>query len=118
MPRWIKYVWYGFAKVHRSLACIMELLGHLLAQGDRIMSAISDFKAKMDAHNAKIDAAVSGLQGDVQTLNDKITQLQNSAGQITPEDQATLDEIEVQAGVIADKLDALDQLTPPAPPQG
>lgn len=78
--------------------------------------AISDFAAKMKTFTDRMDTAVTGLQGDVKTLNDKITELQNSSGSITPEDQALLDDIEARAGSITDKLDALDALTPPAAP--
>jgi len=51
-------------------------------------------------------------------LNDKITELQNSQGQITPGDQALLDDLQVAGNVLADKLEALDNLTPPVPPIG
>lgn len=81
-----------------------------------IMSAISDFKAKMDAHNDAMDTAIAGLQGDIKNLNDQITALQNSPGTITPADQALLDGIEAKAKSIADQLGALDAITPPAPP--
>ncbi len=81
-----------------------------------IMSKISDFADAMNVFIDREDRAVAALQDDVKTLNDKITELQNSAGAITPEDQALLDAITVKAGAIADKLDALDDLTPPAPP--
>lgn len=102
-----------------------------LAQlGHKIMSAISDFAAKQKAFNERLDNAVSsvstsvtGLQGDIQSLNDKITALQNSSGTVTPEDQALIDQLEAQGGAIADKLEAassaltaLDELTPPTPP--
>lgn len=81
------------------------------------MSKISEFAAKMAEHNTKIETAVSGLQTDVTDLKNKITELQNSAGEVTPEDQALLDEIETKAFAVADKLEALDGLTPPeAPP--
>jgi len=85
-------------------------------QLEKMMSAISDFAAKMKAFTDRQDAAVAGLQQDVQTLNDKIIALQNSNGAITPEDQALLDDIQNHAGVIADKLDALDAMTPPPAP--
>jgi len=93
-------------------------LEHKLALMEiNIMSAISDFAAKTNAFNDRIDTAIAGLQTDVQTLNDLITKLQNSPGQITPEDQASLDAIQARASAVADKLDALDALTPPpAPP--
>lgn len=81
-----------------------------------IMSAISDFAAKVNAFNDRIDAAIAGLQGDVKNLEDQIAALQNSAGQITPEDQALLDGIQARASTVADKLDALDALTPPVAP--
>lgn len=82
----------------------------------RLMSAISEFAAKQNTFNDRIDTAISDLQGDVKSLNDQIAALQNSAGQITPEDQALLDGLQARASGIADKLDALDALTPPTPP--
>lgn len=79
-------------------------------------SPIADFAAKQNAFNDRVDAAVSGLTEDVQTLNDKITELQNSPGSITPEDQALLDAIQTRSEAVATKLEALDGLTPPKPP--
>lgn len=80
------------------------------------MSAISDFATKQNEFNTRIDNAIAGLQGDITTLNDLITKLQNSPGSITPEDQASLDALQTRAQAVADKLDALDALTPPTPP--
>ncbi len=80
------------------------------------MSAISDFAAKQNAHNDAIDTAVAGLGADIQGLKDLIATLQNSPGTISPEDQATLDALETRTSGIADKLKALDDLTPPTPP--
>lgn len=83
---------------------------------EKIMSAISDFAAKVKAHQDREDASIAGLKQDVQTLNDKITALQNSQGQITPEDQALLDDITTRGQSMSDKLEALDALTPPPAP--
>lgn len=80
------------------------------------MSKISEFADKQNAFNDRVDAAVTGLVADVQSLNDKITELQNTQGGITPEDQALLDAIEERSAAIATKLEALDALTPPAVP--
>lgn len=80
-----------------------------------LMSKISDFATAQNAFNDQIDAAVTGLQGDIQALNDKITELQNSPGEITPEDQALLDTLQTRAEGIATKLTALDALTEAAP---
>ncbi len=92
------------------------ILIRLAQMEGKIMSAISDFAAKQNAFNDRQDAAITDLQGDVQTLNDKITELQNSGGQITPEDQKLLDDITARGEAITTKLEALDALTPPNPP--
>ena len=81
-----------------------------------IMSAISDFATKQAAFQSRIDTAIADLQGDVKNLTDQITALQNSSGAITPEDQALLDGITAKTSAVADKLDALDALTPPTLP--
>lgn len=88
----------------------------ILKQQEQIMSAISDFAAAMAAFQARVDTAISDLQGDVKNLNDQITALQNSTGGITPADQALLDGIQAKASAVADQLDALDALTPPVTP--
>lgn len=79
---------------------------------------VKDFADKMKAHNDKVDAAVDGISGDLDSLKSQIAALQASQGQITPEDQALLDDIEAKAGSIADKVTSLDNLTPPPPPPG
>jgi DNA anti-recombination protein RmuC len=95
-----------------------------------IMSAISDFAAKQKAFNDRQDAAIdslvassTGLTGDVADLKALIEKLQNSPGEISPEDQATLDELSTRAESTATKaegvaaaLKTLDEQTPPAPP--
>lgn len=81
-----------------------------------LMSAISDFAAKVTAFFDRQDKAVSDLQGDVDNLQKQIAALQTSQGSITPEDQALLDGIQARAQTVADKLDALDALTPPVVP--
>ena len=107
-----------YYQVHYRLTCIEELVKCVYAQGVKIMSAISDFAASQAAFNTRMGNAIDGLVGDVASLNDKITELQNSQGQITPGDQALLDDLQVAGNVLADKLEALDNLTPPVPPIG
>lgn len=82
----------------------------------KIMSAIQQFADKQNAFNLAIGQAITGITGDIQGLNDKITALQNSPGTITAEDQATLDALEASGKALADKLSALDALTPPVVP--
>ena len=95
-----------------------------------IMSAFSDFAAKQktfnDRQGAAIDSittSVTGLTGDVKALNDKITELQNSPGGITPEDQALLNDLQAageaaatKAEAVAAAVKALDDQTPPVVP--
>lgn len=82
----------------------------------KIMSAISDFSAKQKAYNDRISNAIDGISTDIGALNDKITELQNSPGAITAEDQALLDEAQRQGEAVATKVEALDNLNPPTPP--
>ena len=102
--------------ISKSLVKIEDKLTDLETKLKEIMSAISDFAAKQTAFNDRQDAAITALGTDIETLNKKITDLQNSAGQITPEDQKLLDDIQARASSISDKLDALDALTPPPVP--
>jgi chromosome segregation ATPase len=88
----------------------------LLTQLEKIMSVISEFAAKQDVHNAQIDAAVTGLSADVAELNAEIAKLKASQGEVSAEDKALLDAIETRTATIADKLTALDALTPPVVP--
>lgn len=96
-----------------------------------IMSAISDFASavntKFDEMGAAVDGITTSLTGvtaDVAFLKDLIEQLQNSAGQITPEDQALLDQIQARTAslgtniaTVNTSLAALDAQTqePPTP---
>jgi hypothetical protein len=82
-------------------------------QTHKIMSKISEFADAQKAFNDRQDAAIAGLTGDIQNLEDQIAKLQSTSGAITPEDQALLDGIQARASAISDKLEALDSLTPP-----
>lgn len=82
----------------------------------RIMSKISEFADKQNAHHDKQDAAIEDISGDVKFLTEKIVELQNSPGEITPEDQAALDAMEARGAAATAKLEALAALTPPTQP--
>ena len=90
----------------------------LLKVKDKIMSKVSEFAVKQNAFNVKMDEAITGIQGDVKSLNELIVTLQNTQGEISTEDQTLLDEIEVRATEIVAKLEALDALTPAVPVTG
>lgn len=103
-------------RLEKAMSLALHSLQHIQHNQEHIMSAISEFSTKQKAFNERMDAAVTGLSGDVQSLNDKITELQNSAGAVTPEDQALLDDLQARGDAILAKLEALDALTPPVPP--
>jgi phage-related protein len=100
----------------RETEIILHAIQSLSNQIHHIMSAISDFATKMASFQTRIDTAISDLQGDVDNLTKQIAALQASSGTVTPEDQALLDGIQSTASGVADKLDALDALTPPVAP--
>ena len=102
----------------KDLSNIKTILEELKLLGENIMSKISEFAVKQQEYNDKMDLAVEGLKGDIQSLNDEILKLQNSAGEITPEDQASLDALQGKGQELSDKLTELDNLTQPVPPVG
>lgn len=94
------------------------------------MATYSDYFTKQKAFNDRqanaVDSAVASVEGlrtDVKNLNDRIEALQTSAGQVTPEDQTLIDQLEATGDAISTKLDsvaaglkALDEQTPPVAP--
>lgn len=77
---------------------------------------IAAFATAQNAFNDQLDAAVDGIATDIKTLNDKITELQNSPGTITPADQKLLDDIQARTQALVARVTALDDLTPPPVP--
>lgn len=103
----------GVNQEHQSLEHEFK---HINERLDRIMSAISDFNDKLQAFFTRQDTAIADLQGDIENLDNQITQLKNQLGTVTPADQALLDGIVSRVSTVSDKLDALDALTPPVTP--
>lgn len=95
---------------------------------ESIAAYVAAQTAVNDQQDAAVDTLVSGVSGvtaDVQFLNDTIAKLQNSPGELTPADQASLDALQARGKATADKLAAvsqaltdLDNLTNPTPPAG
>lgn len=107
---------FSESKMIKSMSVIFATKQDLEKIGNTIMSKISEFAAAQSAFNDRIDTAVTGLQGDITFLTAEIQKLQASVGQLTPEDQASLDLIQARTEAMAVKLEALDAVTPaPAP---
>lgn len=97
---------------------------------DILMSKLSEFLDKQAAFNtqqstglASVAGSVTDLSGDIDTLNEKITELQNSPDRVTPEDQTRIDGLETEGAALAEKaaavetaLKALAEKTPPKQP--
>lgn len=81
------------------------------------MATIQEFADRVNTAFDEIGTAVDGVVTDIQWLKDKITELQNTPGPISPEDQARLDALEARAAAAVTKVKALDASTetPPAP---
>ena len=79
-------------------------------------TAIATFVAAMNGFFARQDKDIADIQTQMDGLNASIKTLQDSAGQITPADQATLDTIQAKASTLSDSLDKMDTVTPPPAP--
>lgn len=84
---------------------------YLVLRLEKLMSAISDFNAEMRGIFAAMSASLEGLTGDIATLNLKIADLTGS-----PEDAVMLAELKAIAGAMAERIEALNALTPPSIP--
>ncbi len=82
----------------------------------KIMTKVSDSIGRQNARLDKIEQAVTGITGDVTQLKDLVRQLQSTQGEITPEDQALLDQIEARTEALSQRLEALDAENPEAAP--
>ena len=79
------------------------------------MEAIQQFSARVAAAFGRIGTSIDGIHSDITQLKQLITDLQNSPGAISPEDQAALDVIETLATSLETRVSALDAETGTAP---
>ncbi len=114
----------------KSCSCHLATKADLDKVERNIMASLNEYlknqKQWNESHGAAINEvaeSVTDLTGDVKTLNDKITELQNSQGGVTPEDQGLIDELQGQGQALTEKLQAasaalkaLAAQTPPVTP--
>lgn len=84
------------------------------------LKALNDYLDRDDAAFTKIATGFTAVVADQKFLKDTITKLQNSAGQVSPEDQALIDALqarvnaaETRTAQLAADIKALDDATPP-----
>lgn len=76
--------------------------------------SIQSFASRVNTHLDEVGKSVDGVVADITELKRLITVLQASQGQVTPEDQATIDAIELRIAGAAARVKALDEETAPA----
>lgn len=108
----------NFADLHESHRTLHHKLDTIIANQEKIMTAIADFAAKQQAFNDEIAADLTSISTQITALNATIATLQNSSGTISPEDQATLDDLQAKGTALAAQADATAGKTPPALPAG
>lgn len=81
---------------------------------DKIMSAITDFQAKVQTTLDKVSADLDSLSGDITALAAQIVALNNSQGTLSASDQAALDSIQTAATALQNKADNI--VVPPVAP--
>ena len=115
--RWELKEIFEWFKSHSEFATKLDLCKLKEEIMATVTEALAAFDAAMTTYNDAHDAAITAVQGDIENLNAQILALQNSTGAITPSDQAILDKIQARGQAVADKLAALDALTPPVVPE-
>lgn len=103
----------SFLELKGLLIEVIHNQARIMRKVENAMSKISDVGAAMNAYFDRQAVAIDGVKGDVDWLVAKIAELQASSGAVSAEDQATLDALQARAGVMADKVEALDAMTPP-----
>lgn len=105
MPFDIELFLNGLSERHQDNHAVNHAILHrLVKQNDKLMSAISDFSAKVEANFARVNAGI-------QALDKKIQDFQNSPGTLSPADQAALDQISADS----DKLATAAEVVVPVP---
>lgn len=93
--------------------CLLETIDR---RTKKLMSIISDYIAKQEAWNGRIATGLDGISTDVDALNAKITELQNSPDAVTPADQARIDALVTAGEALATRVEGLDAQHPPKAP--
>ena len=79
------------------------------------MATLDEFIATQGTANAAIDAALTGITGDINLLNERIADLLaagGALGTLTPAQQSAVDALVLSGETLNAKAQALDDLTP------
>lgn len=77
---------------------------------------VQAFYDAVKATNARKAAAITDIEGDIESQAAKIKELQERPDGWTPEDQALLDDIQASNETLATKIEAVAAIVPPPVP--
>jgi len=80
------------------------------------MATFDQYVKDQTDHNNATSDALGELATELKTLSDLVASLQNAEGTLTAGQQAVLDELDAKGKEIADKAQALANVTPPPAP--
>ncbi len=86
---------------------LTRLIRRVLRNQERLMADFSALNTKLDEHNAALSSAVSRVQDDVQSLLDKIAELE-----LDTADQEAVDAVTARVQASIDALNAVDPVPP------
>ena len=89
-----------------------EIIHEIRKGAHHIMSAITDFKDKVDAAFTTVNANLDNIVGDVANLNKQIQDLKAQLGSLSPADQAALDAVAAEAQAVVDRTKTVADATP------
>lgn len=95
-----------FSLLDRTITVIEKQTELITNQITHMGNELDDYIAAQKAANERISAALEGVTGDVARLKELIEQL--TAGEVSNDQKAALQELSATAGSIVSKLEALD----------
>lgn len=102
--------WLGWETLSETQARHNAIINHQQLIMNAIQTYAANVNAKFDLITEAVTAlttAIAGVADDVAYLKEKIEELQNSPGEISPADQQTLNDLEARTNNTAANLTAL-----------
>lgn len=120
----------SFHRLSHQIENLMQAIQEYANRVDVAFEAIGTSVDELVASQAEIAKSQTGIAGDVAGMKTLIEKLQNSPGELSPEDKGSLDALEVKvnslvtktaavaaaSATVAAALKALDELTAEVPP--
>lgn len=111
--------------IEKQTDLISNQITHMANELDTFLADQAAINNRVDAGLATLNDAVTGIKGDVNSLNDRIKLLTDNQGNLTDAQKDTIAELETHGQNIAAGIEnaataakALDDATPPVVPAG